>query len=129
VAEQPRVTGTRINILDDFSSPEDWGFGPATVNIRVGDTVTWVNTGVQPHTATARDLRWDTQLIDPGSARSLTFDREGTYIYICKPHPWMVAQLVVSAGAAAPAAPAPAAPAPAPPPAARPGPAPVQMPR
>ena len=130
-ATQPQVQGTRANVVDSYSDPRTWGFQPTTTNVRVGETVTWVNTGVQPHTATDRGYQWDTGLIEPGSAKSLTFDREGRYVYFCKPHPWMQAIVTVSgADAGAPAGPAVVAPAPglAPPPAAAPAPAPAQLP-
>ena len=130
-AQSPTIVGTRANIVDSYTDPGTWGFQPTTVNVRVGDTVTWVNTGVQPHTATDRNGQWDTGLVDPGSAGSITFDREGRFIYFCRPHPWMIAQVVVTgAGPAAPEAPGPVVvPAPAAPPAAPPAPAPAQVPR
>jgi LPXTG-motif cell wall-anchored protein len=84
-----------------------------------------VNTGLNPHSATGSTF--DTDVFDPGQARSVTFDQAGNYAYICKPHPWMTGVVQVTAGPAAPA-PAPAAPgAPVQAPAA-PG-TPVQMPR
>jgi plastocyanin/glucose/arabinose dehydrogenase len=119
-AAQPQVSGTRVNIIDTRDSPQAWGYQPATINVSVGDTVTWVNTGLNPHSATSRTGTFDTDVFDPGASRSVTFDTAGTFGYFCKPHPWMTGTVVVAAAqAGAPAgAPAPAAPAPpaAPPP-------------
>jgi plastocyanin/glucose/arabinose dehydrogenase len=132
----PQVSGTRVNMVDNRDNPDAWGFDTNTVNIGVGDTVTWVNLGANPHSATATNGAFDTDVFDPGTSRSITFDQAGSYDYICKPHPWMHGTIVVAAaGAAAPAAapapaPAPAAPAPAPAPAQpAPRPAPAQVPR
>ena len=144
-AAQPQVTGTRADIVDNRDNPQAWGFQPATINVNVGDTVTWVNTGLNPHSATATNGAFDTDVFDPGTSRSVTFNTPGSFAYICKPHPWMTGLVVVAgaqATAPAPAAPAPAAPAPAAPAApapaapaaapaaqAAPAPAPVQIPR
>jgi LPXTG-motif cell wall-anchored protein len=122
---QPQVTGQRVDIVDTRDTPETWGYTPPTLTVQVGETVTWVNTGLNPHSATGSTF--DTDVFDPGQARSVTFDQAGSYAYICKPHPWMTGVVQVTAGPAAPA-PAPAAPgAPVQAPAA-PG-TPVQMPR
>jgi plastocyanin len=131
-AAQPQVIGTRVDIVDNRDNPQAWGFQPATINVNVGDTVTWVNMGLNPHSATAPGGAFDTDVFDPGSARSVTFNTPGTFPYICKPHPWMTAAIVVAGAQAAAPAPAPAPavgaqPAPAAP--AAPAPAPVQLPR
>src|SRR3546814_13992000 len=34
-------------------------FGPAPANLKVGDTIVWVNHDIVPHTATARDRSFD----------------------------------------------------------------------
>jgi quinohemoprotein ethanol dehydrogenase len=59
--------------------------------------MTWTNTGSQAHTATASDNSWDTGPIAPGQSATVEFDTPGTYTYICTPHPWMTAQVIVSA--------------------------------
>jgi LPXTG-motif cell wall-anchored protein len=127
-AAQPQVTGTRVNIVDNRDDPQAWGFQPTTINVNVGDSVTWVNTGLNPHSATSPTGAFDTDVFDPGTSRTVTFNTAGTFSYICKPHPWMTGAIVVAgAQAAAPAPPAPpAAVQPAQPPTA---PAPVQIPR
>jgi LPXTG-motif cell wall-anchored protein len=127
-AAQPQVTGTRVNIVDNRDDPQTWGYQPTTINVNVGDSVTWVNTGLNPHSATSPTGAFDTDVFDPGTSRTVTFNTAGTFSYICKPHPWMTGAIVVAgAQAAAPAPPAPpAAVQPAQPPTA---PAPVQIPR
>lgn len=110
VGAQPAVTGTRVNIVDNPNDPTAWGYSPPTVTVNVGDTVTWVNTGANPHTATADDGSWDTGLLEPGLSGSMTFSQPGTYTYHCIPHPWMKGTVVVAAAGAA--RPAPGGPAP-----------------
>jgi len=115
---------------------KDFSFGPATVTVHVGDTVTWANAGPTDHTATANDGGFDTGQLRAGQSASHTFTRAGTFAYHCSLHPFMrgTVQVLAAAasggtggGATAPAASAPAAPvapaatpaaaAPAPPPA------------
>jgi plastocyanin len=72
-----------------------WGYTPMSVTVTVGDSVTWENVGDQPHTATADDGSWDTDVIDPGDSASIAFDTAGKYTYYCVPHPWMKGTVIV----------------------------------
>jgi glucose/arabinose dehydrogenase/plastocyanin len=124
-SQQPQVNGPRVDIVDNRDAPPQWGFQPNRMTVNLGDTVTWVNDGLNPHSATAIDGSFDTDVFDPGTSRSITFTTPGSFDYICKPHPWMAGTIVVAAEApaeaapaaqpapSAPAAPAPVAPAPA----------------
>lgn len=77
----------------------DFAFSPATITIHAGDTVTWTNTGKQPHTATATNNSWDTGVLRPGQSGSHTFSTPGTYSYYCIVHPYMKGTVVVLAAA------------------------------
>lgn len=55
----------------------------------VGDTVTWVNTDVLAHTATAADGVWDSGLLMEGDEWSLVIESAGRIGYACTPHPVM----------------------------------------
>ncbi|GAC1325459.1 MAG: hypothetical protein NVSMB2_24050 [Chloroflexota bacterium] len=101
-ATQPQVSGTRVDIVDNRDDPKGWGFTPSKINVKVGEKVTWVNTGANPHSATASDGSFDTDVFDPNDSRTVTFDKEGTFIYICKPHPWMTGAIVVAGVQSAP---------------------------
>jgi len=81
----------------------DFGFDPQVLNIKVGDTVTWTNTGQVQHTTTSGDGNtqtpsgvWDSGLLDPGESFSFTFTTPGAFDYYCIPHPFMQGQIVVS---------------------------------
>ena len=76
---------------------KDFDFGPATVTVNVGDTVTWTNQGPTGHSATANDGAFDTGILDAGQSASHTFDTAGTFAYICTPHPFMKGTVVVQA--------------------------------
>jgi plastocyanin len=77
----------------------NFAFSPATVTVNVGDRVTWTNHDSTAHTATSGSA-WSTGDIAPGSSKSITFSRAGTYDYICAIHPTMTGQVVVRAAAA-----------------------------
>src|SRR5687768_13729114 len=75
----------------------DFTFGPNSVTITAGGTVTWTNNDSAPHTATGDGGSFDTGTIDSGQSASITFDTPGTYSYICSIHPNMTGTVVVLA--------------------------------
>jgi plastocyanin len=79
----------------------DFAFDPAAVEIPVGATVTWTNTGAAPHTATASDGTFDSGQLAPGATFSHTFNAAGTFPYICQIHPQMTGTVTVVDAAAA----------------------------
>jgi plastocyanin len=86
----------------------DFVFGPESVSVPAGTRVTWQNVGVAPHTVTADDGTFDSDLIASGASLSRTFDAPGTFAYLCTFHPDMTG--IVEVTAAAPVAePSPAA--------------------
>jgi LPXTG-motif cell wall-anchored protein len=99
---------------------KDFSFGPSSVTVQVGDTVSWSNSGPSQHTATAKDGSFDTGTLNKGQSGSHTFTKAGTFSYVCTIHPFMHGTVVVAAAAgssskpssaparaAAPTAPAP----------------------
>jgi plastocyanin len=73
----------------------DTGFTPAVLNARAGDTVTWVNKGKAPHTATTPggfDLA-----LPPGASASTVLQKPGTIHYVCTYHPYMTASIIIAA--------------------------------
>lgn len=86
-----------------------WSFDPPFVTIQAGQSVTWINNGVQTHTATAANGSFDTGMIEPNQSKTVALAAPGTYEYACTPHPWMKGTINVTAAAAQPApTPAPA---------------------
>lgn len=84
-------------------------FNPATLNINVGDTVTWVDTQGNHDTVSGSGGRpdgvWNSntqypRLMSPGQSFSFTFTSAGTYPYFCTPHfiVGMVGTITVAAG-------------------------------
>jgi LPXTG-motif cell wall-anchored protein len=81
-------------------SIKDFSFAPKSITVNVGDTVSWTNTGKQPHTATGSGF--DTGTLKQGQSASHTFSSAGTFNYICTIHPFMKGTVVVAAAASSP---------------------------
>jgi plastocyanin len=71
-------------------------FSPNPVEIKVGETVTWINDNSGRHTLTSKDGVFDSGMMGKGQSFSFTFDKAGEYPYFCEPHPNMVDTLVVT---------------------------------
>lgn len=70
-------------------------FKPVTVVVKKGGRLRWTNSDAAAHTATADGRSFDTQTIDKGKARTVTFTSAGTFPYHCDFHPFMKATVVV----------------------------------
>jgi len=96
-----------VNMTDAYQ------FTPASITVKAGTTVTWMNTGQQPHTSTddaskainqsnsvlpAGAEPWDSGLLNAGQSSSHTFTTPGQYTYFCIPHEalGMVAHVTVT---------------------------------
>lgn len=71
-------------------------FSPAILKARPGDTITWINFDVVPHTASALDKSWDTGLIEKDASKTIKVTRTTSSAYYCKYHPSMKAKLEIT---------------------------------
>jgi plastocyanin len=86
--DQPSAASAEVKI-DNFS------FGPQTVTIAVGATVTWTNRDDIPHTVVSTDGVFKSKVRDTDEKFSYTFTKAGTYPYYCSVHPKMTGTVVV----------------------------------
>lgn len=70
-------------------------FVPAEINVSVGDTIRWVNSDIVPHTATANDKSWNSNLIAAGQAWEMVVERDTFVSYFCEYHPGMKAAIKI----------------------------------
>lgn len=71
-------------------------FQTDTVTIQAGQSVRWVNDDELAHTVTfAGGLPPGSGSLTRGQGFTVTFDRPGTYVYNCTPHPFMTGVVVV----------------------------------
>jgi plastocyanin len=71
-------------------------FSPNPVEVKVGETVTWINNDSGRHTVTSKVGIFDSGMMGKGQLFSFTFDKAGEYPYFCGPHPIMVGTVVVT---------------------------------
>jgi len=77
-------------------SISNFAFAPASVTVRAGATVTWLNRDEEPHTVTAQDKAFGSATLNTGQSYSHRFTTPGTYPYLCTIHPFMTAVVVVT---------------------------------
>ncbi|MCX6599576.1 MAG: cupredoxin family copper-binding protein [Acidobacteria bacterium] len=70
-------------------------FVPEKVEVAVGDTVTWTNQDIVPHTATAKKV-FDSKNLNQGGSWSFVAKQKGHFPYICTYHPTMTGELIVN---------------------------------
>lgn len=94
--EPTPVPEDAIRIVDNDGSNS---YSPDPVEVKAGDTVTWVNDDSTIHTATSRDGTFgtgDDAYLRKGQTYSYTFDEAGEYPYYCDVHPAMVGTVIVT---------------------------------
>jgi plastocyanin len=77
--------------IDNFS------FGPGTLTVPVGTTVTWTNRDDIPHTVVSADdpKVFKSKVLDTDEKFSYTFSKAGTFSYFCSVHPKMTGKVIV----------------------------------
>lgn len=78
---------------------KDYAYAPATITIKIGDTVTWTNQDGVGHDVVADNPSDDapnSALLDKGETYSFKFTKAGTYTYHCSPHPYMKGTVIVT---------------------------------
>jgi amicyanin len=84
----PGASANAVNI-DNFS------FGPATLTVPAGATVTWTNHDDIPHNVISTEKVFASPVLDTDQKFSFTFEKAGTYPYYCSMHPKMTGKVVV----------------------------------
>jgi plastocyanin len=96
VAGSSRVTATdQPSAANAAVKIDNFVFGPQSITVPVGTTVTWTNSDDIPHTAVSTDGVFKSKVIDTDEKFSYTFTKTGTYPYYCAIHPKMTGQVVV----------------------------------
>jgi plastocyanin len=74
----------------------NFNFGPATITVPAGSSVTWTNSDDDAHSVVADDKAFRSAPLDTGESYSFTFATPGTYAYHCGLHPQMHGKVVVT---------------------------------
>jgi plastocyanin len=91
-------SGDRTPVVD---MNDQLAFVPKQIEVAAGEKVTWRNVGKVAHTVTADKSKvadpslvsvpagtkeWDSGFVGEGESFSRSFDKPGTYRYVCIPH-------------------------------------------
>ena len=87
-AAEAAPAAAEVNI-DNFS------FGPGTITVPVGATVTWTNRDDIPHTVVSTEGVFKSKVLDTDDKFSFTFSKPGSFPYFCSIHPKMTGKVVV----------------------------------
>ena len=68
-------------------------FTPKELALAPGDTITWINYDLIPHTVTADDESWDSGLIGVQEQWQTVVEADMYAAYFCRYHPSMTARL------------------------------------
>ena len=74
---------------------DNFKFGPATLTVTAGTTVTWRNEDDSPHRIGDQTGSFKSAALDTDDTFSHTFAGPGEYPYICTIHPYMVGKIIV----------------------------------
>jgi plastocyanin len=78
-------------VIDNFA------FGPQTLTVKAGTTVTWINRDGEPHTVVYSGAArlFQSKPLDTNDKFSFRFATPGTYKYYCSVHPHMTGVVIV----------------------------------
>ena len=82
---------TRVHVIEI----RGFQYVPAQVEVQVGDTVTWINRDIVPHTVTALDSSWDSGMLRTGEEYAVEVTGETIASYYCVYHPAMKGSLLL----------------------------------
>ena len=85
-------------VATDKVAIQGFAFGPATITVKPGTTVTWTQQDEDQHTVTANDGSFTSSPLITGTTYTHTFTAPGTYQYHCSIHPFMHGTVVVGNG-------------------------------
>jgi len=95
VAPSFLVADSTSNPIEHVIEIKGFKFVPAVLTIKSGDTITWINKDIVPHTATADDSTFDTGELKQNESISITVVGDGEVSYFCEFHPSMRAALTL----------------------------------
>jgi plastocyanin len=71
-------------------------FAPAVIEVKVGESVDWINDDSVGHTVTALDGSFNSGVMGVGDSFTQTFETPGTFDYLCAIHPTMKGTVTVT---------------------------------
>lgn len=91
LAHRVALAGEAEVVVDNFT------FAPTPLTVKPGSMVTWVNHDDIPHSIVCLALNVRSHTLDTDDTFAYTFDKAGTFEYMCGLHPHMRGQVTVQA--------------------------------
>jgi plastocyanin len=95
IAGSPSVKASDQASANAAVNIDNFVFGPQTITVPVGATVTWTNKDDIPHTSVSTEGVFKSKVLDTDEKFSYKFEKAGTYPYYCTIHPKMTGKVVV----------------------------------
>jgi plastocyanin len=75
---------------------KDFHFTPATLTVKSGEKITWINRDEEPHTVVSVEKQFKKSApLDTDEVFTITAGAPGKYTYFCSVHPKMTGTIVV----------------------------------
>ena len=92
-SQQPVGQATQSAAIDDVVVIKNFSFSPATLTIKQGAKVTWINQDSAAHTV--KSDAFNSPSLSQGGKFEFTFNNKGSFDYVCDVHPSMKGLIVV----------------------------------
>jgi len=87
---QTAAAGTTAQVIID-----NYAFSPASLTVKVGTTVTWINQDDDAHTVDSTTGKFKSGTMNKGGRFEFRFTEAGEYPFICRFHPRMTGKVIV----------------------------------
>jgi len=74
---------------------DNYAFSPASLTVKVGTTVTWINQDDDAHTIDSTQGRFKSGTMNKGGRFEFRFTEAGEYPFFCRFHPKMTGKVIV----------------------------------
>ena len=95
MAQQPAPAGNAA--AADQVTIDNFAFAPATITVKPGTAVVWINKDEEPHTvmSTDKEQPFRSPALDTNDKFQFVFSKPGTYKYFCSIHSHMTGTVIV----------------------------------
>ena len=88
--------GKATNVVNQHTVEiRNFEYAPKELMVKEGDSITWINRDIAPHTATADDDSWDTKELALGESMTIPITKGMVSDYFCVFHPHMKAHFTI----------------------------------
>jgi plastocyanin len=74
---------------------DNYAFSPASLTVKVGTTVTWINQDDDAHTVDSTQGKFKSGTLNKGGQFEFRFTEAGEYPFFCRFHPKMTGKVIV----------------------------------